>query len=484
MVLSVTSFLEKNKTKRKSSSICGIFWAPKSCLRERSLSSRFYNMPRCLGVAALLLLSGAAGADGTAHRRIRDSDFCHDGRPSVAQRNFVSKAVDEAIDAIASNMSDPDLACIFRNTLPNTLDTTVTFPGGAQSSDDSLPFVITGDITAMWLRDSMNQVLPYIPFAKDDATLQGMLKGLIARQAQQVNLDAYANAFTSGSPASPPSPHTDDQTTSPGFLGTRVDAMVPGIFERKYELDSLCAFLKLSRTYYEQLGDTSPFVKDDGEWISAVQRVVEVMAYMQTGTAEDTDPEYLFQRQALEPTDTLSHGIGNPARGVGLIKSAFRPSDDATTLPFLVPANAMAVVELQHVADLLNAIVPSLASADARAASSLAEEAEALASTVDKAIKQEALVNHPIAGSEPLFAYEVDGFGNHLFMDDANVPSLLSLPYLGYVDAGEIPILRVARQALPFVVTHELVRSVCFCHFHFCGFDQMMPRIKEHGRQY
>ncbi len=222
-----------------------------------------------LGAAVLWQQQGVLGA--------RPDCTCSDGRPPPAQRNFVSPAVDQAIESIAGNISDPELACIFRNTLPNTLDTTVTFPGGFTcSSDDNLPFVITGDIDAMWLRDSMNQVLPYMPFANSDSTLKGMLRGLIGRQAQQINLDAYANAHTSGAPQAPPSPHTDDQTSKPGFLGTRLDAMVPGIFERKYELDTLCAFLKLSNSYFESTADKTPFQDSDGAWLSAVQRVIEV----------------------------------------------------------------------------------------------------------------------------------------------------------------------------------------------------------------
>jgi hypothetical protein len=159
------------------------------------------------------------------------------------------------------------------------------------------------------------------------------------------------------------------------------------------------------------------------------------MTYMQTGTDEDSNPDYVFQRQATEPTDTLSHGVGNPARRVGLIRSAFRPSDDATTYQFLVPANAMAVVELRRVATLLRALPASSLSASVRI-SPLADKAEALAQEVDDAIRKYAVVVHPAFGSDPIFAYEVDGFGNHLFMDDANVPSLLSLPYLGYVGTG------------------------------------------------
>jgi len=253
-------------------------------------------------------------------------------------------------------------------------------------------------------------------FAAQDNHLKNFLAGLINRQTKQILADVYANSH-SKSVTSEPSPHTDDQTTSPGFLGTRLDAMVPGIFERKYELDSLCAFLKLSRSYFEKTADKSPF---DADWIRAVALVIDTIVDQQKSSEDDPDPIYQFQRQALEPTDTLLHAVGAPAAHTGMSKSAFRPSDDATTFPFLVPANAMAVVELRKVATLLTLLQQH----------ELALKSTGLADEIDKGIETH-------GGSSTAFSYEVDGFGNRLFMDDANVPSLLSLPYLGYMSLDD-----------------------------------------------
>jgi len=146
------------------------------------------------------------------------------------------------------------------------------------------------------------------------------------------------------------------------------------------------------------------------------------MKEQQKGSYEDTSPEYLFQRKAENPTDSREHGVGSPVARTGLIKSAFRPSDDATKYSFLIPANAMAVVELRAVAPLLRAVGNS----------SLAAEAEALATEVSAAIEAHGILAHPATG-KTVYAYEVDGFGNALFADDANIPSLLSLPLLGFL---------------------------------------------------
>lgn len=367
--------------------------------------------------------------------------------------------MDSAIEAIASQMADPNLACLFRNTLPNCLDTTVyaftpaernssscVGGGGAAQGDDT--FIVTGDINAMWLRDSANQVFPYMRYASSDTQLQAMLRGLVRRQTQQILTDVYANAHnidrTTGQ-----TPNTGDHTTKPSFLGTTVDAMNPLIFERKYELDSLCAFLKLSSEYYAATQDIAPF---DGKWLDAVRLVATTMREQQMGTGESSEGDaYQFQRcTSCDPTDTLMHGVGAPVRRTGLVRSAFRPSDDSTTFQFLVPANAMAVVELRRVRAVAK-VVPGVDHA-------LLRELEALAAEIDDALHVHAITNHGKT-KDHVFAYEVDGFGNSIHMDDSNVPSLLSLPYLGYTPKGD-PV---------YTATRKLVLSNATNPFFFSG---------------
>jgi meiotically up-regulated gene 157 (Mug157) protein len=200
--------------------------------------------------------------------------------------------------------------------------------------------------------------------------------------------------------------------------------------------------------------------------------VLSVMRTMQSSSAEEEvkpgGPTYQFQRAASEPTDSLLHGTGFPGARTGMIRSAFRPSDDATRMPFLVPANAMAVVELRAIARVLNETSRFGAHGGGRKGSSssssssnhdnhnnaysaralaLASDALALAKEVDAALQTHAVVTHPTTGKTQL-AYEVDGFGNMLFMDDANVPSLLSLPYLGYFRSNNDPLYQSTRASV------------------------------------
>eukprot|EP00054_Salpingoeca_dolichothecata_P024681 m.169028 g.169028 ORF g.169028 m.169028 type:complete len:336 (+) comp25096_c0_seq2:619-1626(+) len=163
-----------------------------------------------------------------------------------------------------------------------------------------------------------------------------------------------------------------------------------------------------------------------------LQTVLEVFTVQQLSTDEEdqlpNSPAYHFQRQAVEPTDTLSHGRGLPVRRTNMIKSAFRGSDDATIFPFLVPSNAMAVVELEAISTLLKALDHQ----------STATQATNLASSIRAAIKAHGMTTRSVGGSsKPVYAYEVDGYGNSVFQDDANIPSLLSLPYLGFLSVND-----------------------------------------------
>ncbi len=325
-------------------------------------------------------------------------------RPPTDKRRFISDAVEATIDRVAKTIVDDELAWMFRNCYPNTLDTTITHTTRNGKPDT---FVITGDIPAMWLRDSTAQVWPYLPLAKSDRKLQAMLAGVIHRQASCILLDPYANAFNDGLTGS----EWDSDLTD----------MKPGLHERKWEIDSLCYPVRLSYGYWKTTGDTSVF---DAQWRDAMALVVKTFREQQR--IKGPGP-YHFQRRTEKWYDTLPlGGYGNPTRPVGLIHSGFRPSDDACIYPFLVPSNLFAVTILKQLTEIL-ITEPKLPA--------LAHECRELAAQVEEALHQYGVVTHRIYGK--VYAYEVDGYGNALCMDDANVPSLLALPYLGCCKATD-----------------------------------------------
>ena len=320
-------------------------------------------------------------------------------RPQPADRRFRSDAVEQYLVDIRARIADPELARLFFNCFPNTLDTTVN-PGTFEGKPDTV--VITGDIPAMWQRDSSAQVWPYLELASKDERLRSLIEGVIRRQTRHILIDPYANAFMADLNAPPLEWSRRDQTE-----------MKAGVGERKYELDSLCYPIRLAHGYWKRTGGTQPF---DGQWLDAMRVVVHTMRQQQRKNGLGP---YHFQRLAPTPTETLGEkGFGNPVKPVGLIASGFRPSDDACIFPFLVPANLFAVTSLRQLSEMADFIVHD---------STLAHEASLLSDEVEEALRQHAIVVTP-AGT--IWAYEVDGFGGTVLMDDANVPSLLGLPYL------------------------------------------------------
>ncbi len=321
-------------------------------------------------------------------------------RPPVGQRKFISRAVEETIARVKAGIGDPDLAWMFENCYPNTLDTTVEASKAVKQMDT---FIITGDIDAMWLRDSSCQVWPYVPLAKSDDALREMFRGLIGRQARCILLDPYANAFLPDPKSKKPLSWAVDDLTD----------MRPGVAERKWEVDSLCYCVRLSHGYWKATEDAAPF---DKEWAQAMRLVVATFREQQRKQGTGA---YHFQRRTEVPTDTQAlGGYGNPARPVGMIYSMFRPSDDACQYSLFVPANLFAVVSLRRLAEMSTEVLHDAA---------FAGECEALASEVEAAVTKHGRGKR--ADGE-VWAYEVDGYGNQLFMDDANIPGLLSLPYL------------------------------------------------------
>jgi len=333
-------------------------------------------------------------------------------RPATAQRKFVSDAVEAKISEVKRAMADPELAWLFENCFPNTLDTTVTF-GVRNVRPDTL--VVTGDINAMWLRDSTAQVIPYLPLAPKDTRLKDLIAGVINRQTHCILIDRYANAFSFGAKACPWGVNDKPPLT-------------PELCERKWEIDSLCYPVRLAYSYWKTTGDTSCFHED---WQRAGKLIVKTFREQQRLTGPGP---YRFQRTTDNPIDTPPfNGLGNPSRPVGLIHSAFRPSDDACLYPFLIPANLFAVVSLKQLAEMFTTVVSD---------TTFAAECRALAQQITQAVNAYGKTQSKRHGL--IYAYEVDGFGNQLMMDDANVPSLLSLPYLGCSAAND-PVYRRTR---------------------------------------
>ena len=330
-------------------------------------------------------------------------------------RRFTSRAVEDTIKEIDSFLDGNELSWLFGNCFPNTLDTTVNF-----RTIDGRPdtFVITGDINAMWLRDSTAQVWPYISLTGRDAELKELIAGVINRQVKCIHIDPYANAFNDG----------------PGHSEWMSDLteMKPELHERKWEIDSLCYPVRLSHGYWKSTGDTSLF---DESWSGAMKLIIKT--FRQQQRKEDQGP-YRFQRVTGWQTDTVAGGgYGNPINPVGLIVSIFRPSDDATIWPFLIPSNYFAVKSLRQMAEIATAVTGDEA---------LAADATALAAEVGEALEKYARAVHPEHGE--IIPYETDGYHNYHFMDDANVPSLLSMPYLETIDRRDPLYLRTRKFVL------------------------------------
>jgi uncharacterized protein len=322
-------------------------------------------------------------------------------RPPLSERKFTSKAVEDVIVKVKKEIADPELGWLFENCFPNTLDTTVDFE---IINDKPDTYVITGDIDAMWLRDSTAQVWSYLSLVKNDEHLQELIKGVINRQVKCIHLDRYANAF-----------YKDENKVSE--WKSDLTDMKPGIHERKWEIDSLCHPVRLAHEYWKLTGDITPF---DKNWEESVQLILKTFKEQQR---KDGHGPYSFQRTTAFATDSLPlGGYGYPVKPVGLICSMFRPSDDATIFPFLIPSNFFAVISLKNASEMVQSISNN---------NSLANECLQLAAEVEKALQKYALINHGEVGK--IYAYEVNGLRSFNLMDDANVPSLLSLPYLNAV---------------------------------------------------
>lgn len=343
-------------------------------------------------------------------------------RPPKSCRTFHSDTVENIIAEYKLKMKDPDLFRIFENAFPNTLDTTI------QWHDSKLPrtFISTGDIPAEWLRDSARQLSVYQIFTPVDESLRVLIRGAILQQAEYIVDDPYCNAFQppKGSKIEPREPHFDEVTPRPDLSK---------VFECKWELDSLASFLTLTNDYLDNSKDFSIF--DDKKFINALSTIVAVLKHESTSTFKPNGElnrfYYTFRRTTDIGSETLPlSGYGNPVNAVGLIRSAFRPSDDACIFQYLIPSNAHMYVELQR-------LIPYLKSnKDPQIMSTpLSTILQTIADDIHKGIEEHAIIKHPIHGE--VYAFEIDGYGSVNLMDDANIPSLLSLADIGYLDKSD-----------------------------------------------
>lgn len=363
-------------------------------------------------------------------------------RPVLEKRAFVSSAVERKLDEVVAKIADDKLKWMFINCFPNTLDTTVKF-----KMRDGYPdtFVITGDINAMWLRDSSAQVQNYLSLAAEDEALREMIKGLINRQLDCILVDPYANAFNDG----------------PTAAGWQTDAteMRKEVNERKWEIDSLCYPIRLIYQYWKATGDDSVF---NAKWEKAMALILKTFQEQQR---KENDGPYSFERHTGNAIGTLVNRTGNPVNPVGMVVSSFRPSDDATIFGFLVPSNMFIVASMRQLSEIIRTTGNG---------KNLLNQTERLKKEVDEAIQKYGIVNHPVFGK--IYAYEVDGYGGCNLMDDANNPSLLSVPYFGYVNADD-PVYQNTRKFVwskhnPYFFKGTAAEGIGGPH---CGKDKIWP---------
>jgi len=295
----------------------------------------------------------------------------------------------------------PPLVPLAKRCYLNTIETTV------KQCDNGDFFVITGDIPALWLRDSAAQLRPYMPLLKKSASLREIIKGVIRRHAFYVTLDPYSNAF--------------NETPSGGeHVTDKTDFYSDYIWERKYETDSLCASVYLLADYLD-FSDDKTVLTDE---VHTMLKIITDTFIREQRHAECSS--YFFRREDCSETDTMPlEGKGNPVAFTGMTWSGFRPSDDRCVYNYLIPANMMCVVASKRAAAIFELYGDK----------EYSEKALKLAQEVNEGIKKYGVVQHEKYGS--IYAYETDGMGNYVLMDDANSPSLLSMPYLGYCEKDD-----------------------------------------------
>ncbi|MBC1628167.1 glycoside hydrolase family 125 protein [Listeria welshimeri] len=343
----------------------------------------------------------------------------------IANRAFIQSSTEK----IKKEINNQKLAEMYARCMENTLDTTIKI------RESGLTFILTGDIPAMWLRDSVCQVRPFLIFAKENEEIESMLIGLSKEQVSLVGIDPYANAFNE----------------TPNGAGHQADKteMHPQVWERKYEIDSLCYPIQLAYLIWKITGRTEQF---DAAFFKMLQTIFAVWEVEQH---HETKSPYRFERMDCVPSDTLKRdGLGTKTAYTGMLWSGFRPSDDACEYGYLIPSNMFAVVVLGYAKEIIETFYPS--------EKETVRQAVTLKNDIQLGIEKFGTYNHPTFGE--IFAFEVDGLGNQLLMDDANVPSLLSMPIINYLEK-ESPIYQNTRKFIlsksnPYYFEGELAKGI------------------------
>ncbi len=376
-------------------------------------------------------------------------------RPREQCRKFPSAVLEKTITRLREKITDPDLFRLFENTYPNTLDTAVLWTGFAAQDDAGLPsagsstttdedlaFVITGDMyvyywllkqsllnclsNAMWLRDSANQILSYLSLlepSESPTSIAALFRGVINLQSRYIKITPYCHAFQ------PPPESNIPLGRNYAYHLNKVNPPYDRskTFDCKWELDSLASFLQLSSEYHNSTGDMRPFINYKwGQTVSVILDAVEAMRIATyTPDGHIAPSGYTMTGNTDRATETTSNGgLGNPVKFTGMIRSTFRPSDDATIHQYLIPSNMMFARYLEDACVIM-------ANIKSQEAEHLNQRMRTMAAEIRAGIAKHGIVHHPLFG--PVFAFEVDGYGSHNLMDDANLPSLLSAAMTGYV---------------------------------------------------
>ncbi len=320
----------------------------------------------------------------------------------------------QTIAKAASEYHNPNarLQTMFRAALLNTSQK-------ATVAADGTAYVKTGDIPAEWLRDASAQVRPYLFFAKSDMQVATLLRGIIAREGKYLQVDPYANAFT-------------------------IDYRV---WEEKFELDSLAYPIILAWSYWKATGDASIFTGDES---LGFDRALETME-------REQDHAHNSKYTHRELRDENGKPGPNPVAYTGMIWTGFRPSDDACQFNYLIPSEMMAVVALGDLQEVEHTVYRNLIKSN---------RAETLRSEVQDGIQKFGEVFTPNYGY--VYAYEVDGLGHQILMDDANIPSLLAAPYIGYTKPDSFVYRNTRRFLLsrddPYYYVGSVARGIGSAH--------------------